>query len=168
MLVASKCKKDSVEDLPPETQTGANTFGCLVDGKVFIPKGDPFGGPVKKAQYQFLNGKQEFGISGSLKQDDVSGSLILIGGDSITLSVNTFDLTKPNTNGRYFGAYTTISLINPDDNYFTNEINRGQLVVKKFDMVNQIVSGTFWFDAKNANGKIVQVREGRFDMPFVR
>ena len=37
------CKKhktnNSVDQLPPETETGANTFGCLVNGKVFIPKG---------------------------------------------------------------------------------------------------------------------------------
>ena len=29
---------DSDEQLPPITQKGANTFGAIVDGKVFIPK----------------------------------------------------------------------------------------------------------------------------------
>ena len=43
-LTANKCKKDKtpenpVDQLPPETQIGANTFGCLVNGKVYIPKG---------------------------------------------------------------------------------------------------------------------------------
>ena len=52
--------------------------------------------------------------------------------------------------------------------YETNEINRGELRITKFDTINQIVSGTFWFDAKNSSGQIVQVREGRFDMPYVR
>ena len=38
------CKKtDSLEaelaKLPPITQTGANTFGCLVNGKAYIPSG---------------------------------------------------------------------------------------------------------------------------------
>tara|TARA_R110002073_G_C9371447_1_gene572214 strand:+ start:845 stop:1168 length:324 start_codon:yes stop_codon:yes gene_type:complete len=37
-------KKDNLitlveeDQLPPITQTGANTFGCLINGKVFIPK----------------------------------------------------------------------------------------------------------------------------------
>ena len=29
----------SPDTLPPETQNGAETFGCLVNGKVFVPKG---------------------------------------------------------------------------------------------------------------------------------
>lgn len=38
------CKKESTSQdelakLPPATQTGANTFGCLVNGKAFMPKG---------------------------------------------------------------------------------------------------------------------------------
>ena len=39
----SSCDKDGQifagkDQLPPETQTGANTVGCLVNGKVFLPK----------------------------------------------------------------------------------------------------------------------------------
>src|SRR5215203_6851426 len=171
ILSASRCKKDPInhiDQLPPETQTGANTFGCLIDGKVFLPKGNPLSGPIKTAQYQFVNGKQGFGVSGSRKESDGSVKLVGIGGDSISLSVATFDLTKFNTSGSYYGGYSELSFSNPGNDFFTNEINRGQLVIKQFDTVNQIVSGTFWFDAKNINGQIVQVREGRFDMPYVR
>ena len=32
------CNKE-VEELPPATQTGANTFGAKVDGKFWVPKG---------------------------------------------------------------------------------------------------------------------------------
>jgi hypothetical protein len=32
-LFCTACKKTGVDALPPETQIGANTFGCLVDGK---------------------------------------------------------------------------------------------------------------------------------------
>jgi len=35
------CKKDDIDaelaKLPPITQTGANTFGCLVNGKAVLP-----------------------------------------------------------------------------------------------------------------------------------
>ena len=31
-------KSDDQDQLPPITQTGANTFGAIVDGKVFVPK----------------------------------------------------------------------------------------------------------------------------------
>ena len=41
--LCTSCKKDAPQDelskLPPATQTGANTFGCLVNGKAFVPIG---------------------------------------------------------------------------------------------------------------------------------
>ncbi len=39
-LMSATCKKDAVETdgLPPISQTGANTFGATVNGKVFLPK----------------------------------------------------------------------------------------------------------------------------------
>jgi hypothetical protein len=50
--------------------------------------------------------------------------------------------------------------------YFTNELTDGELKITHFDPEKFIVSGTFWFDAMNAKGEKVEVREGRFDMQF--
>lgn len=40
-ITLSCCSSDddnnNGDQLPPETQTGANTAGCLVDGQVFLP-----------------------------------------------------------------------------------------------------------------------------------
>lgn len=171
ILTASQCKKNkpdnTVDQLPPETQTGANTFGCLVDGKIFLPKGDPLAGPIKKAQYQLINGRQGFGVSARYS-DGNEGKLVGISGDSIQITVGTFDLAAVGA-GQLIGGYTYSNLNTlPGIQYGTNNINHGQLVIKKFDTVNQIVSGTFWFDAKNSSGQIVQIREGRFDLPYIR
>ena len=48
----SQCKKnkDVEPQLPPETTTGAMTFGCKVNGKVFVPK-DGRGRPGLFVQY---------------------------------------------------------------------------------------------------------------------
>ena len=47
----SQCKKKTEEpQLPPETTTGAMTFGCKVNGKVFVPK-DGRGKPGLYVQY---------------------------------------------------------------------------------------------------------------------
>ncbi len=35
LLVACACTKSAVKKLPPATQTGANTFGCLINGMPF-------------------------------------------------------------------------------------------------------------------------------------
>ena len=43
LLGLSQCKKNDinpVDQLPPATQTGANTFGCLVNRQVWLPKGN--------------------------------------------------------------------------------------------------------------------------------
>ncbi|MCU0447511.1 MAG: hypothetical protein MUE85_21650 [Microscillaceae bacterium] len=40
-LAFATCKKKNVEPkLPPETQVGANTFGCRVNGQVWVPSGN--------------------------------------------------------------------------------------------------------------------------------
>ncbi|MCC6289338.1 MAG: hypothetical protein IT249_15775 [Chitinophagaceae bacterium] len=59
LLLSSRCKKDRFE-LPPETTTGANTFGCKVNGKVFVPR-DGNGRPGLYCQYVNL-GTGEGGV----------------------------------------------------------------------------------------------------------
>lgn len=171
ILLSSSCRKNKIKEpvdqLPPETQTGANTFGCLIDGKVFIPKGDPLGGPVKKAQYQYINGRQGFNVSARYSDGKI-GKVIGISGDSIQITIGTFNLASVGA-GQFVGGYTYSDLNTiPGIQYGTTDINRGELRITKFDTINQLVSGTFWFDAKNSSGQIVQIRDGRFDMPYVR
>ena len=49
LLSAASCGKKPapvepvapIDQLPPYTETGAQTFGCLIDGEAFLPKRDP-------------------------------------------------------------------------------------------------------------------------------
>ena len=52
LFTFSQCKKNKTDEpqLPPETTTGAMTFGCKVNGKVFVPK-DGRGKPGLFCQY---------------------------------------------------------------------------------------------------------------------
>lgn len=52
--------------------------------------------------------------------------------------------------------------------YTTTPEVTGELTIIKLDFENNIVSGTFWFDAINDDGEIVEIREGRFDMRFTQ
>ncbi len=107
VLLSSSCRKpkpvNPVDQLPPETQAGANTFGCLIDGKVFIPKGNPLGGLIKKASYQFLNGGYYFGISGIDKSNPEDVTDVGIRGDSVQLIAGTYLLSKYSAKN-YFGG----------------------------------------------------------------
>lgn len=66
LLVFVQCKKDKdktpLEQLPPETQTGANTFGCLVNGEDFKPGGAQLSGGSLQANYQDLGSGPGGGI----------------------------------------------------------------------------------------------------------
>lgn len=74
LILLSSCHKDDdpiapIDQLPPATQTGAGTFGCLVNGKPFIDDSGSL-----NCFYQFVNGGYYFGING----DDEIGNLVSI------------------------------------------------------------------------------------------
>lgn len=52
------------------------------------------------------------------------------------------------------------------DTYKTSETQTGELKITKLDYDNHIVSGTFWFDVKDSNGVVHEIRDGRFDVQF--
>ena len=82
-LTLSNCENnDPQEQLPPITQTGANTFGAIVDGRVFVTKDKtgyyaPGGGTLKGIAVtvgSFLPDYEYFGIDAS----DYEGTYIYI------------------------------------------------------------------------------------------
>ncbi|MEO7444893.1 MAG: hypothetical protein ABIU55_05295 [Ferruginibacter sp.] len=82
-FVFASCKKDKTNEdqLPPPTQTGANTFGCKINGKVFVPKGyDGTGRPNPHVQYDFdLNGQPYLSIdSKRYIQNQVNGAVFIL------------------------------------------------------------------------------------------
>ena len=166
VLCAASCKKDkqNQDQLPPATQTGANTFACLINGKVFIPKGyDGTGKPNPHILYDFdLQGQPFLSLEGNSFRKSVS-----MGGIFLVFR----NLNHP-------GYYSVI-----DNLKFTvgwpEVINQcggqtldstlqkwGGGVITKLDIPNQIISGTFDFKYKPQNCDTVFVTEGRFDFKF--
>ncbi len=76
----SCCNKDDdkpiaeIDKLPPVTQTGANTFGCLLDGQAFLPSG---GINPLDCVYQFVNGGGYYFVLQGSKRDSANNSLFL-------------------------------------------------------------------------------------------
>ena len=177
LLTASKCKKDPitnpVDQLPAATQTGANTFGCLINGQVFLPGDVPLGTSAVQANYQNLNNSYSFRLVGTHGTgSNISG--ISISTDSLTLYVgNSLILTSDSINnkGRAIGLYTNYSMGNDyrNSDYSTKMPNySGVLYISHLDLVHQVVSGTFWFNAVNQNGGTVKITDGRFDVHFTK
>jgi hypothetical protein len=177
-FLAISCSRSSGTDntatqdqLPAATQTGANTAGCLVNGKVLLPRGQKIqNGPVLAAQYQFLNGGYHFGIyfddnsnteskTPSLSSDNID----LKEGATYNLTQDLNDSSKSYFFGSYF--YSNNSAVGITT-YTTNQINTGQFTISNLDTTKFIISGTFWFDAVNNKGEKVEVRQGRFDVHY--
>ena len=76
MVTLLSCKKQPVDQLsllPPATQTGANTFGCLVNGRAFLPKKGLFSHTDLECFYVDTKRGYVFNIGASRDLGDGSG-----------------------------------------------------------------------------------------------
>jgi hypothetical protein len=176
LLLLAGCKKNTIKAsqlslLPPATQTGANTFGCLVNGRAFVPKNQNIlQAPILQCQYGYSNGGYSFEAAGGNKNSDGSLTDIIVRTDSLTTITEGKAINfKTNTAGNASAAYyvLTVGYLNdPLYVYGTNNSVSGQLTITRLDPVKHFVSGTFYFNAVNSVNDTVKVTNGRFDMPF--
>jgi len=147
--------------LPPITQTGANTFGCVVNGQVFRPQGndgtanysvvyDPTfeGGNLDIRAYQLTkNSQPQYLIVGG-SQIDKPGVYRLTA-DTKKLAYYA-DANQPPTCARYSSDMPATYC-------------RGTLTVTRLDLAAGIVAGTFAFTLAQPGCDTIRVTEGRFD-----
>lgn len=168
IISTNSCSKQDdcenpVDCLPPATQIGANTAGCLVDGEVLLPRGRSLNsGSILKAQYNFNEGTYNFSIG---INDRKKNNLIFIRINNTKLEENGIYplILKSETKG---SASYIIGGAGSGISYVTTNSTMGQLHITKLNELENIISGTFWFDAENLDGEIVKIREGRFDVRY--
>jgi len=167
VLISNGCKKkkDDEPQLPPETTTGANTFGCKVNGKVFIPRSGG-GRPGLFAQYVNLGTGTGGGWFLNIAATDWKASILQgtsITTDSLLILENSTYLLKAQK-GSAKASYENYP--NGLNAYEMLSNNAGELIITRHNLNQRILSGRFWFDATNASGQKVEVREGRFDIIY--
>ena len=168
LLCLAACKKDNYS-LPPETQNGANTFGCKIDGKVWVPKGTDYNsGQNVTAYYQHIYSGQEgfvFRVSATNyeKKPLEYFSIVL---DSSKIQTGISYTIRNGYKGEFYAAYWIGS--SQAKSFYVKEPLKGSIVFHKFDENNKIASGLFEFDAVNSYGELIHVTEGRFDVKFTR
>lgn len=159
LLGCHKNDPNPTEQLPPATQTGADTFGCLVNGQAWTPKGnngnanysvyyDPSyaKGTLSIAAYRYgeqENDKQTIGIY----SDSVKGPGIYV-------------LDKPGRRGS-----TLVNRLTGCDynNRNPGTFHKSTLVITRLDLSAGIVSGTFSFTLYKPGCDTIKVTQGRFD-----
>ena len=159
------CKKE-VTELPAATHTGANTFGCKLNGDFWVPAG--FGivptAPTLEARFSstdlYINARN-FSSSPTESEFEIF----------IKDATHTGSYTL-NTGAGYPTSYTSSYAyyvhrrINPDNEWITASPYTGSVTITKIDSINHFVSGTFQFQAINIyNSPLpINVTEGRFDV----
>jgi hypothetical protein len=158
------CKNDNdltpLEQLPPATQTGENTVGCLLNGEAFLPDRAP---NSTNCYYQLYEGGYYFHFSFSNRNKEFE--LIALGINTTNLQIfegQSYSLIEEedgNASGVFFYRFSSTR---------TSQDESGELTITKLDFENNIVSGTFWYDIIDNQGMSHKVREGRFDMRFTQ
>ncbi len=150
------CTKNKTKELPPATQTGENTFGCKVNGEIWLPAG---GGGLKPAFSEpayYFSSHGFFGFHVSNYRDFTSTEIFYIEIDSMfQVGIYAFDSIVFNDTYR-----------DENGNYFIPDPSLGSFFeITKIDTDNNIVSGLFEFHLISVDStESVTVTDGRFDV----
>lgn len=171
----SKCKRDDptpsspASQLPAPTQTGAGTFGCLLNGQSWTPSG---GGALSIPNLYITYDPTYKGGNLAITAYRVLGSTtkkqyIGIGGDGInqagTYPLVTFELNP--TAPLRVASFSDGSKTSPCNEYLNNPGTKatGKLILTRLDKQQGIVSGTFEFTLTQPGCDTIKVTQGRFD-----
>jgi len=142
MMTAYSCKKifDSSPKLPSETQTGKHTFGCYVNGELFVPSWGAagFGAPSLRANYWKSSNRLTIGAYAK--------------NDFLILRMN------PEENNKKISAWVEYN------DRIRHYENTGEVILTHFDLDNLVVSGTFACDIPKSDGTVIRITQGRFDI----
>jgi hypothetical protein len=165
-MITSSCKRDfrslnvnEQEELPPATQEGKNTFGCLINGKVWVSA---------RAPYSFTtNGQFIYGIY-------PSEGRVLIMARKLNIKP-TEDIVLNSNNITSVGSYKlfldqsaspgSTSYYDGNLRYLISDTINSNLTITKYDTINQIISGTFYFNFIK-NNTTNKVTNGVFDLKW--
>jgi hypothetical protein len=156
---------DAEETLPEITTTGENTFGCLVNGEVWRPRGGPYFGLDAQLSFSYHEPTGGLFISASRRLDPNDNSY-----DTYQrIGINaTFKGISPSDSVRQclFADINRCSSWNGDpmilDSLHTNVID-----VVFLDTGQNIISGTFDFVfVKEDCQDTIYVTDGRFDIKY--
>ncbi len=163
------CKKASDQfayKLPPITQTGANTFGCLINGKVWTPLGSVFkpnlkaevdpgfqGGSILINAHR-VEGGYYSGIVLSLDTAKATGTYII---DDHRPGAFWFTKLSPDLTIEYCDVGTGL------------HPTKGFVKVTRYDLSAKIIAGTFEVQIVSNTcgfGDTLNITDGRFDIQF--
>jgi hypothetical protein len=157
----SACDKNEINVLPQESQSGKNTFGCMINNQLFIGGGyySYIGYSPLSAEYNRNYKRLTISTVSKVYTDKANGSI------GLTLMSPIQDISLKLSSGTYSSGSSS-------DCFQYLVLNGGEIYLTKMDTVNKIVSGRFSFKGKCADhlndfkdgGDSILITQGRFDV----
>ena len=167
LLLSSQCKKSDkspplteLQKLPAITQGGRNTFGCLINGKAFVPGGGGIFANTFSVIYDPTFQGGYFAITARHYFDNTNQTVSL-GADTIH-SIGTYNLQLRSRYGIFYVDGRTSC------NFYTlyDPPISGTLTITRFDTIAGVISGTFGFKVAKVNCGTIDGTDGRFDVRY--
>jgi len=150
------CKKEPEPlTLPPATQTGENTFGCKVNGEVFVPNGNVYYKSFSEPVY--LTEDSLFGFSCyNVRDFDCKTNI----------RVRLFEVFEQGLQSNFdnYQGYFSGCMGGLSGSFRINQEETNSVIISRFDLDERIVSGTFEYNLINDNEETLSITEGRFDV----
>jgi hypothetical protein len=156
------CKKDDpkplteLEKLPAASQSGRNTFGCLINGKALIPSTSIDAGAVYQQGILQMGGKSE--------TPSKSLSIVVYEKNYGLLDTTSYPLNKYPDSAASARIQINNNLYCSYD--YTNTYS-GNLKITNLDRENYIISGTFEFSTVTTGCDTLKITNGRFDLKYI-
>lgn len=172
LFLFGSCQQDDQHDLPPITQTGENTFGCIINGKVMTPRDG-------RGTFNLEdNGLRVFGSPESLDYIEIrvndfaskkTSSIVLhieslheIGDYKVNESNCYQGIDSPNTTNIFCRVYDYKDKIYRS---YCSYSNSGNISISRFEN-DQFIAGEFYCSLRNVDDSSdeIKITEGRFDL----
>ena len=179
LFLQGSCKKETdrcpTYELPPATQTGANTIGCLVDGVVLIPKRTEWTWnqpTILSFKYNEETGELAFRIKFAASEKAHSCGYPETSLHFVAVDIFSDGNIEPNMFGAEIDIYQEL--------YGSLKVYRfhsglegltAGFEITKLDTTLNIISGTFYFDTYRGTQDYdpddkLYITEGRFDFTY--
>ncbi|MFZ6011014.1 MAG: hypothetical protein ACOYXT_11775, partial [Bacteroidota bacterium] len=144
-----------LEKLPPATQEGKNTFGCLVNGKAWVPKTSIdaaafYQGGLLSIGADLVSPDQSIGLS--IYDEGVR----IATGDFFELGIN-----PTICRARFFDGSSEFYCY-----YSAAETISGKITISNLDEKKFVVSGQFEFVTNLIGCDTIKITHGRFDLHY--
>ena len=154
------------EQLPPATQSGENTFGCLVNGKVWRPENNNQLESSLKASFGL--GRLDINAQREIPEQKVDQHLNIYIYRYLS-NVKEYSLGRYNKDSIKYLNFANFWDDNTGCWFYTTSDKKNYLKLTRLDSVENIVSGRFEFTAVNDScGDVdtIRVTKGRFDIKY--